>query len=256
MGPPLTKITWDAIEISMIVISYGMVRSASSFSFQLIQEIIRLGCKDSGGKLYSLGGLIDRINGNFVDNSEDLASIVKELCNHSIDFDQDWVVINTHSPCNSEITRLLRDGKILAVANYRHPAEVALSLRDIAKSEKAKGINRFNQKYINLDSCINGVRFHAKTFLAWNKVQMVHKIFYDNIVTNPQTVCHHLSNYLGFDKHPKRILKKFQSGNATIRELNKGVLDRKSSELTALELAKFENVCPKLMTVISKTLLY
>lgn len=234
----------------MIVISYGMVKSASSFTFQLIQDLVKNHIQSSEAQLHSVGGLLPYINGNFVSDEFELEAVILDITNSENFSDGDWVVIKTHSKCDGKTKKLLTENDIKATANFRDPAEIALSLRDVVIKENKEGINRFNKKYLNISKSINSLKYHENNFLSWYSNQNTLPIFYDSLVMGPDDVVKLIADHLGFASvSPKTILKNYEDRNK-IREFNKGVINRAESELSASQISSIQEQCPKLMELV------
>lgn len=251
LHPPHVK---NLLASYMIIISYGMVKSASSFTFQLVSGACVEHCNAVGGECYALGGILDEFSGNFVATSSELEDVVIELSGLDIDWGCNFIVIKTHSAPTPRLIELLPELPMCVVANFRDPAEIALSLRDVVIKENHEGVSRFNKKYIDLKNSHGGLKFHEKNFLSWVNNIAVHEVFYDEIVCTPVKVLRRLSHTLGLQNvDADKIVSGYLHDKSKIREFNKGELLRANHELSAEEYAGFRRLYPELYTFVDRS---
>jgi hypothetical protein len=127
------------------------------------------------------------------------------------------------------------------IANFRHPAEVALSLMDAARKGRENSRGRFDQ-YDPWDAATSQLRFQVNNFLAWKNSSNTIPVYFDDIVKDPLSLFGRVAESLGLDRltfnHEISLLLE---DTKSIVEFNKGVTGRRFNELTPQDLEQIES---------------
>ena len=234
----------------MVIICYGMIKSASTFTFQVVQELAKKHCANSGLRYVSLPDLDSRFKFGFVDAKTDFKLLLSVLENTALDvFGEQHIAIKTHAP-PVHFNEILSKEGVRVVANYRHPADIVLSLVDAAKRDKARGRSRFDS-YNTLEKAANQLPYQCQSFMQWKQLGDVFNIYYDDVVSEPLNTFRELTSYLNIEQDPREILHYFLNSRNRIVECNKGLIGRRHGELPAEEIKLIEEKFPSILTVIN-----
>lgn len=243
---------------SIVYISYGLPKSASSFVFQLASAI--------GGRLGNRTGRL-RL---------DLAGVAPDLGSpRSRDIYAEWVmdargiprsaegldaalaeieaalavgppriaVIKTHAPCSPRLAARIAAGDVLASATFRHPADLVLSRLDMAARD---------QQAIDHDVLESYRLTHVPAFLTWHAVPGVAAFEYADVARQPYAVARRIADQLGLDEDVHDLVDMLLDHPDRIAQFNKGVVDRRLDELGSDEIARIEAAVPELMSVLAR----
>lgn len=154
--------------------------------------------------------------------------------------------IKVHHKCTDYINELIACSKAVAVVNFRHPAEVLLSLMDAYK----KNPRQFPAGK-SFNTALNAIQKFSETFSTWTSSSALF-VFYDDFVLNPEVYIKKFSKLLGFNGDTHEIVAKYEENKSSIGQFNKGVLNRKESGLSQSQITQIEKSCPALMDFILK----
>ena len=235
----------------MIVICYGMPKSASSFTFQLAAALVD--CKYKVYKslpeedsLYinklELGtynntytSLPERVKSHFFLKSlyiDKLDQAIYDLVD-TLPSDQ-VLVIKTHSPLSKPIESVLESGNALAIVNYRNPYDIIVSLKDVGERERLKEKSKQRPEFAWIKSIddtkrnIRGIVSTAKTWLD-KKSESLLCISYQSIEKTPLNVALDIDKFIQLNLKPssiRTIVDGFISDKSKIGEYNVGVSGR------------------------------
>jgi hypothetical protein len=120
----------------MIYICYGIPKSASTFLYQLTEEVFRA----AGRKPARLGPpLRPRMSVENYFGSID-PTLLQDISGQAAGRD---VVLKTHALPHPEVGRLITAGSVLASASIRDPREIALSILDHGRRSHRWGLSIF-----------------------------------------------------------------------------------------------------------------
>lgn len=202
---------------STIVISYGMPKSASTFAWMLLKQIL----VEAGDPVATLSpdAKNNRSKEDFVLRLEDgqIDKIAAETNGGS-------VVVKTHAAAHLFEGFETPFDRSFVFVQYRDPREISLSLIDHGARARAKGIKDFADcidhkstlKYI--DSAFNCAR-------SWMRKDGAMAISYDELCFDSAATIERIGAKLGVDVDPERTLRHF-ADTSTIIQFNKGERDR------------------------------
>lgn len=225
----------------MLFICYGMVKSASTYTFQVVEEIIKIDCANKGLNYVKISELSNALKYDFIDGNTNIKSVLDAINSSSYDFwGKHHLIVKTHLPY-TYFKDVIESGATKAILNYRHPAEIALSLVDVAKKEIASGKNRFSE-YDTFDKALEQLPYQVDSFLSWYRNENIesHIISYDDIAKRPVSIIREAASFIGVDFDIRDIVAKYEKDNTKIVEYNKGVFGRRFDEINEFELNAIE----------------
>lgn len=216
-----------------------MIKSASTFTFYLLNEIIREYCFASNIEFIEAKNLapdVGILNG-FINRDSNLKKFKETLYELDPEFRRSrHIVVKTHQP-KSFFADIFREDEMIVFANFRHPAEIALSLRDAAKKDKELEKGRF-EKYETFEAALGQVPFQIKCFESWNNAE---RIFYDDLARNPNHIFQRILDKLNFDYLFLETARKLHGEKEGLPEFNIGRYGRRFEELTNEILKEIED---------------
>ena len=106
----------------MIVICYGMPKSASTFTFQLSTDIAYI--HDDQWQLNKK--LPEELQSTFI--AENLSQVISKI--HKYIKNDQLYVIKTHCPLNDTLVKMIQEGNVKAIVSIRDPYDIVVSLKD------------------------------------------------------------------------------------------------------------------------------
>lgn len=231
----------------MIVINSSVPKSASSYMYILCSDFLDANAEKKNYKRYSITDVFpDAPYKNFFNpysNKIDVDAFFSKIS--SAVPHKDIIQVKVHHRCTKYINELITSNKAIAVVNFRHPAESLLSLMDAYKREP----NRFKAGE-NFTSALRAMQKNSEMFSTWVSSPAM-LVYYDEFVVNPSLQLNKFSKLVNIDEDVAGIVARYEKNKALIGEFNKGILNRRYSELTPRQVAQIENSCPALMEYIS-----
>jgi hypothetical protein len=219
--------------MSIIYFSYGLTKSASSFVYQLQQEIINASTYNLVKLPQAIFGALG--NPNYLERvtDENIKQILEWLPENSA------VVIKTHSAPSPLLLKLLRDGKAFASVTYRDPRDIALSLVDHGARSRETGIPDFADFYKPLDS-IDMIKMQVETRLSlWKENENCLFLNYKLIKNSPKVVIEKILQQISISNvDSNRITDKFED-KANVTLYNIGKSNRFLEDMTINEIDVF-----------------
>lgn len=226
----------------MIVISYGLPKSASTFMVNLLKRA----CEVGGSNQEELK---DRVFvGNLAKHRNFLGDAVRELPEISENIsDNEMLVVKTHSRLTPEIKAMLSEGKAIAFASYRHPGDAALSAYEAGASERAAGKSvqfaRLDTHLKAIDTMIGHVN---STTIPWLKSGLAHSFSYNQATQDGVQTARKIAAVIGIDADD--LLRDTQvvallSGKKRVYNFNKGVSGRYMDVFSPEDRAYLEEKC-------------
>lgn len=213
----------------MIIISFGMLKSASTLVYQVTEEILR----QAGHPPCILGQPLRPALSvtNYFDNI-DMALIRRiEAAAQGRD-----IVIKTHQLPAPDVLEQVERGTIRATASYRDPREIALSMVDHGVRSRRWSIPEFSECKTPAD-CLASIDDQVETLRAWCRISGVERIAYNDICFDMGGVIARLARTLALAVAPSQVENVF-ANKMMVGQFNKGVKDR-FHEMSALESAFF-----------------
>ncbi len=237
----------------MVIVSYGTLKSASSFAWQIVDLHLKSSYDDNVSYMHHRNVGLPSLyhKEHFEISDSELEDLVKLLDKERIYHFKTHSVFNNIAfskqslPVLSEtLNRYFFQGKVKVVGSIRDPREICLSAMDHARRKTSDG--SFFGRLDHLDDTIPHVKRNFEKAIIWDSTGMVEWIPYDLVVKDPLEVNVIISQYLGFD--PKAIeaqLNWLLSKKDRIVQFNKGKAKRHESELSRAELSKLSDIFSK-----------
>jgi hypothetical protein len=208
----------------MIYVSYGVPKSASTFTYVVTETVLRvagyapvtLSEAAKGGK--SQLNYIDPISWSAIQRA------VSEIGEKS-------AVIKTHGVPDKRLLEAIERGEVFASAVIRDPREIALSLLDHAKRSRSLGVGDFAEietvtdTFKVLDDQINRLS-------RWMAIGKVLLLAYDEISFDTESAVQRIIDQLGISVAAANVISALPD-RSKIEQFNKGVKKRYESEMPA-----------------------
>jgi len=200
----------------MIVFTYGMHKSASTFCNRIVAQIM----KQSGAfdKVIAEGD-VSRVSRGMLATFNDVILDSRKV-----------VVHKTHGGITNYAKELAAKGVAVATATFRDPREIVLSMLDV--SEKAKGTHRRTTitRIASLTEALDRLEVEIDRFQGWAECKFVLPVFYDDISFDTVRTILKISAHLKVHCDPERVAAAFQD-KKDIR-FNKGIRARYETEMS------------------------
>lgn len=232
----------------MIVLCYGLPKSASTFAFQLASGLV-----EAAG--FAQAPLYRRYlppdlapyppQPYFVQLAAgDLTRIVAGLPEEQL------MVVKLHGPLHSDIHNLLDTGACRALCTHRDPRDAAVSLFDAAQRERRRQGALRREAFTaidNMDQCIDTIADRLGDALPWMAHEKVQALDFAGLQSDPYGRAVAIADYLGLDADDgidKRIDRRIDPGavlldylldKRRIGEFNVGTAGRYHTVMTAAQ---------------------
>ncbi|MBT42233.1 MAG: hypothetical protein CMF12_06875 [Idiomarina sp.] len=213
-----------------IFLSYGIIKSASTFSKTLLTEYFNQLSNKKLLRFIELPKLVDSQEWDFVDKNSNIDDIRESISKSELDL----TLIKTHSPI-SLFESDLSEFELYKTANVRHPGDVIVSLIDAAKKDKKLKRNRFDE-FDNFESALKTALYQFKVADEWFS-KGAYLIKYKDLVSDPEDMLSSLIEGLGIKFDQEALSSAINKINPeSVPEYNKGVPDRYLAELTQKQI--------------------
>ncbi|MCY1669389.1 hypothetical protein [Rhizobium sp. SL86] len=183
----------------MIYICYGLTKSASTFLYQITEEILRC----SGGDICRIvrpgrnifENYFDRISTNFL---ERIAAKAGDR----------HVVLKTHGPLDPDVARLIASGELKANASFRDPREIALSMVDHGKRARKLGERPFSE-IVTIADTFSAIDTQISYLRQWTQTNNVKALSYNQVCFDTKNTITNIANQIGFDLNSDHVLRIF-----------------------------------------------
>lgn len=211
----------------MLVICYGMAKSGSTLSFELVRGVL-----ESAGfaqEKIRASGLKPRARGNY------LVEITRETISEIISvIGPDHIVaVKTHQDLPQKLfgwfEELQMHRKLQVVTSYRDPRDVSLSLLDAGVRARSKGLRGFSSIH-ELDDAANLVEKAIKKFRKWSSLQGALRLYYDTFVNTPDDAISAIETVLGVSSDHSAVIK--HAFEDAFTQKNKAKRNRFEDEMT------------------------
>jgi hypothetical protein len=208
----------------MIYVSYGVPKSASTFTYVLTEQVLRSAGRSpialsetiKNGK--TLFNYIDKITWNAVQD------VMTEVGGKS-------AVIKTHGVPDAALLEAIDRGEVFASAVLRDPRDIALALLDHGNRSRAAGIRDFAQ----LKSVADTFKFLEHQFqrlAAWMQTGKVLLLTYEEVCFHTESAVRRIADQLGVSVEPASVLAALPD-KGKIKQFNKGIQRRYEQEMSA-----------------------
>lgn len=196
----------------MIYLCYGVTKSASTFLYQLTEEILLASgqtvCRIRQPVRTKLENYYDFITLPFIERVEHAA--------HGR-----AVVLKTHGQITPEVAALIASGRIKASASIRDPREMALSMADNGARARKLGMLPFSE-IVSPSDALPSIDMQLDLFAQWAAVPLVDVFTYNEVCFATEVTVTRLCQQLGVEVNVERVLQPFQSGRL-IGQINRAV---------------------------------
>ena len=213
----------------MIYICYGITKSASTYLYQMTEEVFRA----TGRPVVRLGKPFRKADSvenyfNFI-TPETLNEIEAAIGKRDI-------VLKTHGPPIASVAERIAAGNILASASIRDPREIALSMIDHGARARRWGIKHFTE-FGEASDTLNALDIQIGLFESWAAIHSVRIFRYNDICYDSDAVVAGIAEQIGAEVDPQAVLGMFRS-KTTIGQFSKGKALR-YSEMSQSDQAMF-----------------
>lgn len=197
----------------MIYICYGITKSASTFLYQLTEEVFSVAGRRPRklGPPYRRKGSLD----NYFDVIDE--ALIDELAGFIGDDD---IVLKTHGPPRGSVASRIATGSVLASASIRDPREIALSMLDHGQRARRWKDVPFAE-FQSIDDTLPALENQLGYFEAWAAIPCVSVFLYNDICFDSRTVVERVASQIGVDIDPDAVLRAFRD-NKTVGQFSKG----------------------------------
>lgn len=240
---------------TMIYISYGLRKSASSFVYQMVDKAASLYAKNNNLPKFNLKDLFPVcVNPDYADlaleslgfsvNADGLEKLVNLIEFKLNEFGGGTIVLKTHCACSEQLAIRIASKEILASACFRHPAEMILSLRDMnnREGEKEETMSELMQVYQNKE---------IPAFFSWANLQFVEKFFFDDIISASSSTAASILKQFHIEVSAQNLFSIMIGDKKSIWQFNKGILSRHELEMTSEQIHEIENEFSEYMQYIN-----
>jgi len=178
----------------MLVICYGMAKSGSTLTFELVKGVLT-GAGHSQEKVRS-SGLKPRARGNYI------LSVTRETVTDIIDsIGPDRIVAaKTHGKFSDDmfgwLEDLQRQRKLQVITSYRDPRDICLSLVDHGDKARNNGRRGFAAIH-DLGDAANLVERAVVKFRKWSALRGAVRLYFDTVAFSPDEAIATIENVLG-----------------------------------------------------------
>lgn len=213
----------------MIYICYGITKSASTFLYQMTEEVFRAAGKPVVrlGKPFRKADSVENYF-NFIDHD-----LLSDIERHIGGAD---IVLKTHGPPLGNVTKLAAEGRILASASIRDPREIALSMIDHGARSRRWWNKRFSE-FVTAADTLNSLDIQLGCFRDWATVEQVKVFTYNEICYDSAAVIRAVASQIGATVDIDSVLAKFRD-KGVIGQFSKGKALR-YSEMSPSDQALF-----------------
>ena len=215
----------------MIILSFGMPKSASSFAFQLVSEMAGLAGYDQLEirRKYLVG---HQQNAFQMLNPGNCGGLFQSIP------DDEIYTIKTHGSFCEPIEHGLSHGKIKALATYRDPLDMAVSLLDAGEKERLRPTHQQRKDFaelFTLSDAIKVIDWSVDEADKWLSNPFTMNVPYTEVFNGAEQVAIKLQNFLGLGENAVVACNKYLLNKNKILEYNVGGLERWKNRLTSGE---------------------
>jgi hypothetical protein len=213
-----------------LIISYGMPKSASTFAWSLLKEMLTI----SGAPVTTLSSVAkgNKSREDYLVGADDdrIKKIATEASGSS-------VVIKTHSSSDKFGDFRPYFDDVFVFVQYRDPREISLSLIDHGRRSRKLGIPDFAEA-VDFDTTLRIIDNAFNCARSWMSFSGATKISYDDLCFNTDAAIERISQILRLDVNSSAVKEKF-SDTSKIIQFNKGERDRWKREMTQEQSKSF-----------------
>ncbi|MEQ8651438.1 MAG: hypothetical protein RIC87_03135 [Kiloniellales bacterium] len=243
-------------EKSVIIVSYGVAKSSSSYAFQLIDSA----CYNNFDTVLQYKEYRrDILKTNSLD---DMASDLNSLFSRVSKQPAKPIAFKTHEffkvdqkplpRAAKEFRPLFRSGDAICVGTYRDPRDVCLSFLDHGERDRRAG-NTSNHmtKMFSISDTIAATKWQFRNLRFWSKMPNTILFSYEEMTQNTNKCLEIISDKTGLSYD---IMKKtndtISKDKNNIWQYNKGIANRYNNELSSEEIDNINKVFSKQIDLV------
>ena len=221
--PPSVLTPRSATVKPITYISYGMPKSASTFTYVVTEHVLKMAGHTLVGLSAKAKGGASRLNYFDPISWPAIERAKSEIGSNS-------VVIKTHGAPDKHILQAVSSGEILASAVIRDPRDTALALMDHARRSRSKGLKGFSSIETIADAmtCLDG---EYTRFIRWIEARKVLLHTYDEICFDTESAVQRIIDQIGAKISAAEVVATLPKADK-IEQFNKGQRNRFESEMT------------------------
>ncbi len=198
----------------MIYICFGMMKSASTFLYQLVEETFRV----AGRRPVRLGPPL-RFHWSVENYVDDVDPHLLEAISRSVG-PRD-VVLKTHQGLHPEVAQRISEGSLLASVSIRDPREIALAMVDHGRRSRIlRRQAEFTECRTVLDA-LPSLDNQIANLSEWSTLQGVEIFRYNEICFDTAAVVARVAAQIGVAVNPIPVLTRYRN-QARIGQFSKG----------------------------------
>jgi hypothetical protein len=207
----------------MIIWVYGQQKSASSFCFQLVSDILEAGGfpQDERRKHY-----LDLVGSKMSTglNMANTETIEKLL--GAMEGDTAPMALKTHGNLTPRIKRMLREGGALGFATFREPRDAALSLYEHGERNREAGKSGGFAEKDTLAAALEHMAKALPRIETWASHPKIQPLSFETLSEKPVRAARKIAKHLKIEAPVEAIVAAYRSGEKKIGNLNVGTPDR------------------------------
>ena len=211
----------------MIIVSFGMPKSASTYTYQVLTDI----CSQITDPDKLRIDLPWRLHDPFIMNSETLVDLSSRIV------EEQYYVVKTHMKFDEAVADLILSGKIKVVSQFRNSLDATVSLIDAGEAERRKPLKSQREPFkstFTIEDAIPHVVDYMLTARKWIEAAREFEFpcfDYKQITTNPELCFVEICRYIGITVDVAPVIKKYETNPNLIGEMNIGRSGRGQEEL-------------------------
>ncbi|MBX7187294.1 MAG: sulfotransferase [Vicinamibacteria bacterium] len=238
----------------MIYFSYGMLKSGSTFAFELTKEVFR---RSGARQVLLTDAVIRRRDGiNFMEQltPERLRALEQEV----------WrlnrpMVVKTHGAAIHEVHALLEQEKAMGHCTFRDPRDMVVSLLDAGVQARRRGYRPFSEIH-TIDDAMAVIARQMPAIRSWLDLPNILPIYYDDLAFHTIETIRSIAAQVGVTIDPERVRRAIDWREGHRRwgllkpytQFNKGLRDRYKTELSPAQIEQVSARFGDLLEIIAK----
>ncbi|MEM7269414.1 MAG: sulfotransferase domain-containing protein [Pseudomonadota bacterium] len=215
---------WTIMQKPLLYISYGMAKSGSTLGYQLVRTVLEQA--GIAQPYIDMPEVIRDAGLNFVEviRPRELTA----LRDYAEEAGGTPIAIKTHSGMWNCVENGLNEGWIIGHAVARDPRDIALSMMDASRDNRAWG-KRDGEPLRHIEDALEGVRNNAQKFLKWADHPSMLTLNYARLAFDTEASAKRLADQLGVEVD---IVRAAKAAKKSSTNFNKGARRRHTREMS------------------------
>lgn len=236
----------------MVIVSYGVMKSASSYQYQIISELLHARHRSFEDYLDHREHLVGAEYASLYHDPShtELKEILSRVPSSDFyTFKTHRVITDSNEIGDNGISNLIKasvqQDKLRVIGSIRDPRGILLSAIDHSKRTKADGTNDFFGSLNDLDSIIPHIQYAFKNAQIWHSSKNILWIPYDALFKFDIEIVVAIQDFIGI--HFIDIFERLDKLKAkgSIHQFNKGIQQRWQTELNSEQQEKYYAIFKK-----------